>query len=63
MEQSFTWVLSCIESSSNEWQFRCCHSLIDLFYLKYNGEHEAGEFSTALKTKLYDQKIKHGLEV
>lgn len=38
MEQSYAWVLSCIESSTNGFQFRCCKTLIELFKQKYAKE-------------------------
>lgn len=38
MEQSYKWITSAIDSCTNDFQLRCCETLISLFETKYGNE-------------------------
>lgn len=63
METSYLWIMNCIESSSNGFQFRCCTTLIKLFEAMYKDEEWLGERVSELSETLYEQEVKHGVEV
>jgi len=63
MEKSFLWVLACIQTSSNAFQFTSCHTLIELFEAMYKGDEGIAKYSTIdLKEALHQQEIKHGID-
>lgn len=63
MYQSFAWISSCIESSSNHFQFECCRKLIALFTAKHKDlPNWSKEISDKLEAKLTDQETKHNLD-
>lgn len=59
MEEAYFWILSCIESSKDGFQFKCCATLIELFEAMYKAENETID----LKFALDEKKIKHGIEI
>ncbi len=61
MEQSYYWVMSCIESSFSSFQFKCCFTLIQLFEAKYKDEELARHSITELYTALDKQEIKYSV--
>ena len=64
MEHSFSWIMSCIESSTNAFQFKCCQTLIGLFETMYKDTVDnIQQMVTDLEFELYEQKIKHGIEI
>lgn len=63
MEQSYQWIMNCIESSNNEFQFKCCRTLIGLFDTMYKEESDLWHSLTELLTAMDKQEIKHRLEV
>jgi hypothetical protein len=62
MQTSYEWLLACIASSSNTFQFNCCHTLIELFAARFKHE-EVKEAVSKLEDALTQQEIKHSVEV
>src|SRR5690348_8397623 len=63
MEQSYSWVMACIESCFSAFQFSCCYTLIDLFEAKYKEQEGARQLQSELYKALINQTIKHSVEV
>lgn len=64
MEQTYFWIISIIESSSNKFQFKCCSTLIELFEAKYKDyPNWAQEMADDLRGQLDNQTVKYSVEV
>lgn len=63
MQTSYEWILSCIKSSSNDFQFKCCATLIELFENMYKDEQQIKTALSELKYALDNQEIKFSVEV
>jgi hypothetical protein len=63
MKEDFEWVLKCITTSTNEFHFGGCSTLISLFYAKYgspfNGEDGYQELGNQLEQALDDKICTH----
>jgi len=64
METSFNWLLACINSSTNKFQFDCCRTLIELFETMYrDNPNWNNQLKTDLETQLDNQTVKYSVEV
>lgn len=63
MEQSYNWILSCINSSSNSFQFKCCTNLIELFLMKYKDSSDIKSKIDDLELALDNQIVRHSVDI
>lgn len=64
IEQSYNWIVSCINSSTNKFQFDCCRKLIEYFEAMYKDSNEMSFYSGGeLRDLLNLQELKFNIEI
>jgi len=64
LENSYNWIVSCINSSSNKFQFDCCRTLIELFETMYkDSTNWNNQLKTDLETFLDNLIVKHSIDI
>lgn len=61
MEQSYEWVLKCIESCITKWHFETCAKVVGLFADQYG--QQGDEFTGKLWYSLRSFAHAHGIEI
>ena len=56
MEQSFEWIVTCIQSCTNDFQLDCCRTLIELFRDMYKDEEEVYGYLDKLQSELIERQ-------
>lgn len=56
MEQSFEWIVTCIQSCTNNFQLDCCRTLIELFRDMYKYEEDAYKYLDKLSDEIIERE-------